>query len=448
MGEEPKVFRHPAGVRSIHWSSDGKLLVCGCEDRNLYTWRVQDGQQQRVFVGHQGTPARVAFHTNGQLLASYGWDATLRLWHVASGAQLLFVTLERDDIVGPMQFVRDGNAIPVPAAGGQVGQVEFSFSSCCRTWRNEFAAKVTDVVIDRTEKLLISSSMQKDGVRVRRLPDGLELAHVPLSAVSTVIDSQNSRLFTGGEAGVQLRAVKLMHADGLIQAIDLSEPQTLLAAASRPEYLALSSAGDGLFVACYGDSRVRRIETGGSHEVTATGAHRGLRFVAVDPQNQWIASGNWHGSDVRIWDAHSGKLLQTLADVPNSCVATDPSGRWLITGGEGERARLEYLQWDTTSWQVYRALPCESTRLPSGVASFSGDRQWLALALNGNTVQLVHAESGKELGRFALPAFSSLQSLHLSPQGRWLVAGTMSGEVHLWDLALIRSELAALGLDW
>jgi WD40 repeat protein len=443
-----KAFRHPAGVRSIHWSSDGKLLVCGCEDRNLYTWRVEDGQQQRVFVGHQGTPARVAFHPNGQWLASYGWDATLRLWHVASGAQLLCVTLERDDLVGPLQFVHDGNAIPVPAPSGHVGLVELSFPSSYRTWRNEFAAKVTDVLIDTNENLLISSSMQKDGVRMRRLPDGLELAHIPSSTVSTVIDSRNSRLFTSGVAGVQLRPMTLVHASGLIQAIDLGEPRVLLAATSRPEYLALSSAGDGLFVACYGDSRVRRIETGASHEVTATGAHRGLRFVAVDPRNRWIASGNWHGSDVRIWEPRSGKLLQTLADIPNSCVATDPSGRWLITGGKGERARLEYLQWDTTSWEVYRVLPCESTRLPSGIARFSGDGQWLALALNGNTIQLVHTVSGKELGRFALPAFSSLQSLHLSSQGRWLVAGTMSGEVHLWDLALVRSELAALGLDW
>lgn len=443
-----KVFRHPAGVRSIHWSSDGKLLACGCEDRNLYTWRVEDGQQQRVFVGHQGTPARVAFHPSGQMLASYGWDATLRLWHVASGAQLLCVTLERDDLVGPLQFVRDGNAIPVPAPGGKVGQVELSFSSSYRTWRNEFAAKITDVLIDTTENLLISSSMQTDGVRIRRLPDGLELAHIPSSTVSTVIDSQNARLFASGEAGVQLRTMTLVHADGVIQAIDFGEPQTLLAAASRPEYLALSSAGDGLFVACYGDSRVRRIEAGAPHEVTATGSQRGMRFVACDPQDRWIASGNWHGSDVRIWDAHTGKLLRTLAEVPNSRVAADPSGRWLITGGKGERARLEYLQWDTYSWQVHRVLPCESTRLPSGVASFSGDGQSLALALNGNTIQLAHTESGKELGRFALPAFSSLQSLHLSSQGRWLVAGTMSGEVHLWDLALIRSELAALGLDW
>jgi WD40 repeat protein len=447
-GQVLNVLRHPAGVRSIHWSSDGKLLACGCEDRNLYTWRVDDGQQQRVFVGHQGTPARVAFHPRGQILASYGWDATLRLWHVASGAQLLCVTLERDDIVGPLQFVRDGNAIPVPAPGGKVGQVELSFSSSYRTWRNEFAAKVTDVLIDTNENLLISSSMQADGVRIRRLPDGLEVAHIPSSTVSTVIDSQNARLFTSGEAGVQLRTMTLVHADGLVQAIDFGEPQTLLAAASRPEYLALSAAGDGLFVACYGDSRVRRIETGASHDATATGSQRGMRFVACDPQDRWIASGNWHGSDVRIWDAHTGKLLQTLADIPDSLVATDPSGRWLITGGRGERARLEYLQWDTTSWQVRRALPCVSTRLPSGVASFSGDGQWLALALNGNTIQLVHAESGKELGRFALPAFSSLQSLHLSSQGRWLVAGTMSGEVHLWDLALVRRELAALGLDW
>jgi WD40 repeat protein len=71
----------------------------------------------------------------------------------------------------------------------------------------------------------------------------------------------------------------------------------------------------------------------------------------------------------------------------------------------------------------------------------------LALHATDRILRLIDPLTGKEYARLTSPDNRILKALRFSPDGRWLAAAT-EANVQLWDLQLLRHELAALKLDW
>jgi hypothetical protein len=64
-------------------------------------------------------------------------------------------------------------------------------------------------------------------------------------------------------------------------------------------------------------------------------------------------------------------------------------------------------------------------------------------------VRLVAPDTGKEYARLEAPTQTSFAGLWFTPDGTQLVAaGNQSQALHVWDLRLIRTQLAAMDLDW
>ena len=76
---------HPAGATGVGWSPDGSELATGCEDFQVRTWNTATGELKHVLEGHQNVVARPLYHPSGRLLATSGWDATLRFWSPSQG---------------------------------------------------------------------------------------------------------------------------------------------------------------------------------------------------------------------------------------------------------------------------------------------------------------------------------------------------------------------------
>ena len=80
--------------------------------------------------------------------------------------------------------------------------------------------------------------------------------------------------------------------------------------------------------------------------------------------------------------------------------------------------------------------------------AFSPNSEVLAVALARDTVRLLDASSGRELATLAAPEANDIYDLTFSRDGSQLAEMYRSGPVHVWDLRLIRTELAAMKLDW
>ncbi len=89
--------RHSAAVYGLALSPDAKLAVSGDLDGHVTLWDVTTGAEIRHFEGHTNSVLSAAFSPDGQWIATSsgevqqaetGEDNTIRLWDVATGAEI------------------------------------------------------------------------------------------------------------------------------------------------------------------------------------------------------------------------------------------------------------------------------------------------------------------------------------------------------------------------
>src|SRR5262245_28812084 len=81
-----KEFRgHKDSLYCARLSPDGKVLATGGYDNTIKLWDVTSGKELRTLDGHNGAVFELAFRSDGKILASASGDRTVKLWDVATG---------------------------------------------------------------------------------------------------------------------------------------------------------------------------------------------------------------------------------------------------------------------------------------------------------------------------------------------------------------------------
>lgn len=83
------IFRgHKDSLYSARLSPDGKLLATGGYDNTIKLWDVSSGKELWTLDGHNGAVFELAFRPDGKVLASASGDRTVKLWNVGTGERL------------------------------------------------------------------------------------------------------------------------------------------------------------------------------------------------------------------------------------------------------------------------------------------------------------------------------------------------------------------------
>ena len=69
-------------------SPDGSILATAGYDRSIKVWETGSGKLLRTIEGHNGAIYDIAFSPDGSVLASAGGDASVKLWQVSTGLRL------------------------------------------------------------------------------------------------------------------------------------------------------------------------------------------------------------------------------------------------------------------------------------------------------------------------------------------------------------------------
>ncbi|MFM6741670.1 MAG: WD40 repeat domain-containing protein, partial [Microcystis panniformis] len=72
---------HNEQIYCVSFSSDGKTLASGSEDKTIKLWNVETGQEIRTLSGHNDRVTSVSFSSDGKTLATSSWDNTIKLWN-------------------------------------------------------------------------------------------------------------------------------------------------------------------------------------------------------------------------------------------------------------------------------------------------------------------------------------------------------------------------------
>jgi WD40 repeat protein/Tfp pilus assembly protein PilF len=428
-------FSNPASTHHLAWNPRRPtLLAMASDDSKIYIWDVEAQKQTIVLKGETLNGIIIAYHPNGELLASRGWHSILRLWDTRTGRQLLS---RPSNWYSTLEFDRTGRWLSADTTQEKVRILEVADAVECHALVTEPFREHdhhTGLNIDTTGHRLVTNGTR---TTLWDLPTGAPLATLP------VPDGAQQVLFN--TSGAPLTALPALLRWPVTAAPDgtttIGPPQILH---PRGAWAGLSITPDGRTIAAamYDDGGLV-LDTEDPRHARWLRPHRDVRYVAVSPDGRWVVTGSHNDTGgMKLWDARTGRLVHDIPGVSKEAQAVhtfSPDGRWLAVGWGG------WVLFETTTWSPRINL----FRGVSRSLAFAPDSRTAAYDDSAGTLILAEVETGRELARFEDPEQARINAVGFTPDGSRLVA-THIDRPHLrvWDLQAIRRRLARLRLGW
>jgi tricorn protease-like protein len=151
--------QHDGEVISVAFAADDRTIAGGSGGQNtIKVWDVATGKEKLTIPGNSGGVYAVAYDPNSNLLASGGWDKTVRFWD-STGQQRSTLSGHTQDIWA-LAFSPDGKILATGSEDRTVKLWDVATGKVIVTF-TEHAASVYTVVFSRDGKMLATGS--RDG---------------------------------------------------------------------------------------------------------------------------------------------------------------------------------------------------------------------------------------------------------------------------------------------
>ncbi len=458
-GQELASWNSQVGMYAMAWSSDGQLLASGGDDR-VYVWHVPRRELASVLQGHTAGIIHAQFAHAGHLLATWSWDGTTRLWDAASGEALVTTA-------GAFwRFSADDRRL-VFRTGTTVGTWEVAHGRECLTLHHGMIGnRATSNAVhlrgaDFSPDGRLLATVGTDGVRLWEVETGRELAHLKTGNCITVLFHPDGHsLIT-----LSLRGLRGLLHRWPIRPIAGRDSETLQV--GPPQFIRDAGPNQGFYHAVWmpghralaitdnANARVLVVDLtppnpATSGPVVLPSKHKRMTDIAVSPDGQWVASGGWKEREIQVWNLATRRLEHLLAPCDGRgdihfYVNFSPDGRWLVCTANNHEASGYYF-WRVGTWQ--RELVIRTETDVAALPAFRRDGRLMALKMSPQQVLLADPADGHAIAHLTTLQPLNAAACAFSPDGSKLVALTNRRTFLVWDLRLVREQLAALGLDW
>jgi WD40 repeat protein len=420
----------------VAWSLDDKRLATACPDFTIQVWDAETGQRQTAFEGNPNYVMNLAFNHAGNLLASAGYDGKVRLWDADSGRQMAV----HPGTSWQIQFSPDDRYLMGWQELARFGWLEVVAN---REYRQLYEPRdvgfISEPVFSPDGRILAAGS--QNNIRFWDANSWHRLGSIHQPSNDKFLFNPDGRGVVGvdGINGVRLRDLEQM-GGRTSSAYRLGKPRFFHGVAPS-KGASLSSDGRYLAVTEPVNAQACVFDLRNPVAKVVLAPHPRVDRVALSPDGRWAATASFYDTQVKVWDARSGDLLRSFSMPDRAYVTFSPDGRWLAASSS------QYQLWEVGSWQPKGPPTPGFQGLGANFTAFSPDGMVMARA-DGQKILLLETLAEKPLATLEPLGSPTVQNFQFSPDGAKLAVVQNDQQVEVWDLRLIRQELAQMHLDW
>jgi len=418
--EEP--LKHLAGVHTVAFSPNSRLVASGCQDGTIKFWEVSTQKSWSAAEQHKNSVRSVAFSPDGRLLASAGDDRFVRHWDPDNG-RLVRTLKKHSAALRCVTFSPNGKIV---AAAGSDGAIKL--------WDTD-SGRELNTLRGHTGGVL-ALAFNPDG---GRLASGGADGTVRLWDPATGTAVQTLEGHTKDVRGVAFRAdgkiLASAGADGTLRTWDPVKGQSL-GVYYPPQWTAFCGVAFGAQGQIAGAAENHMVYLWRESQCQAFRRHdHVVEGVAFSPDGQYLVSASldWtvqlgkvdaHGPGYRAFPIHNGPVLGA---------SFSPESRRLVDAALDGTIRV----WDLETDKMLSQMSSDLDR-PRSVA-FSSDGRLVAAAGRRGMIRCYDLATGEAVPgnrQQGTPA----RAVGFSPDGRYMAStgdASMSddGSVKVWDVA-------------
>jgi len=375
--------------------------------------------------------ASLDFSPDGEWLAVGSESGGIRLFDTRTGKPQL------SDSAGTwhLHFDRGGTRLGGWWERGRIGWIDCDHSKVLRTLRPSMPAGDRPVLdFSADGRWLVSAT--DGGLLVWELPAGRVVARLEARDVFAAGFDPRSQLL----AAASQKGLRTWRRDGSGWKVQTSSEMS--PSGRRYHGIAFPADGKQLVVADHVAGAVDWVDAATLRVVRSERAIDNLSGLAVSRDGRWLYGGACRPHGAFLWDAERRARVDALPRDAGCQGAFSPDGQWLVTFGHGCSL------WRAGSWTNGPALPIKVNNNVEFAAAFHPDGSTLAVTQHDREIHLLDIGSGTRQAVLEAPGEGRIHALRFSPDGHALAAARERGEIQLWEMSALKSELGRINLDW